>query len=123
MAAIAKSDTDSEFGYDFTAEEEELLLQLGSDPIPSSAGAIDVVPEQTNIIVPPDDAANIAKYGLASPTLQDFVPKPPPPETVMEGVSIATESIALPSPVSDSSEVSYPNRMYTPLLVALRALN
>lgn len=60
MAAFSAhfDDSDSDFGYDFTPEDEQLLLQLGSNPALQSAtptvdtviGAIDTVPGRTEVI-------------------------------------------------------------------------
>lgn len=58
MAATQIDDSDSDFGYDFTPEDEQLLLQLGSRSGPSAApstvnavgGILDAVPGRTEII-------------------------------------------------------------------------
>ena len=51
-------DNDSDFGYDFTPEDEQLLLQLGSDLTPGQASldvanAVDTVPGKTAITTRP----------------------------------------------------------------------
>lgn len=53
MAASLAQDSDSDFGYDFSAEEEELLIQLASNPRAapvSGTAVIDTVPGKTDVI-------------------------------------------------------------------------
>ncbi|KAF4976997.1 hypothetical protein FZEAL_6417 [Fusarium zealandicum] len=74
MAAVLMTqDSDNEFGYDFSAEEEELLLQLTSNKNPSAAqhnariAAIDAVPGRTDSLLGQDvsfDVTNPAPVGL-----------------------------------------------------------
>lgn len=109
MAASLPQDSDSDFGYDFSAEEEDLLLQLASNPHTNPAngaavnavtGAIDTVPGKTDIISRGDDEA------LQSPAARqllfrgDSAPRAIPPEV---------DSRTPVTPAALDAGVSYPD--------------
>lgn len=61
-------DSDNEFGYDFSAEEEELLLQLSAEDnnVPNNAeiAAIDSVPERHDSLYPQNVAGGTSTSGV-----------------------------------------------------------
>jgi hypothetical protein len=105
MAAVASHDdeSDSDFGYDFTVEDEQLLLQLTAGPVSPSVpvplndvtGAIDQVPDRTEILISesPKSSTNGGAQGTTVGVL--------PPEV---------ESRDMPSPIPIGDTVACPDR-------------
>lgn len=113
MAALqtAGDESDSDFGYDFTPEDEQLLLQLSSNAahvsaLPSATsvtGVIDTVPGRTEIITSRSATDSNHKNVATIVHRDDNVPSILPPE-------VQPRSIA--SPLALSEDVAYPDCMW-----------
>lgn len=123
MAALLNHDSDSEFGYDFTSEDEALLIQLAStEPNPAAAGprpgvtrtsVIDTVPARTDS----DCGHDVATFRNArndAPRNRDGS------RVLLRGPShgaeagLETQPRILPTPVSLDEDVTYPDCMSPP---------
>lgn len=118
MAVLVASDSDSEFGYDFSPEEEQLLLQLGSqngasshvDPAchsrapatvneilvsGTSIAAIDCVPGKTDSVFGDDASTSLEDASLAVLEFNG----PSPPDGVGRSEAVAEPLLrSVPSP-------------------------
>ncbi len=115
MAALLSPDSDDEFGYNFSLEDEEALIQLASNKPSASTSqppkvksVIDAVPAVTET---PDGNRDV----VASNTTRAIEPQEPWVEGHAQppGHPIALEQqpALLPSPVSLYEDVAYPNCM------------
>ena len=112
--ALVASDNDSEFGYDFSAEEEELLHQLassksGSSHLQSTVNkpnharvAIDSVPEKAHSVY----GDNVSDFGS--------IKVPGSESTATAWPAASTESIlpSLAPAASFDQDVNYPDCMF-----------
>lgn len=123
MAALLSLDleSDSEFGYDFSPEDEEALIQLASvnshpatRRAPDIGTVIDSVPGKTESISGDKNAPLHAErnhtyaHGHRGPPSRDSAP------TVCASRATAAQSAqprSLPSPVSLHEDVAYPDCM------------
>lgn len=118
MAALLNYDSDCEFGYDFTSEDEALLIQLAStEPNPAAAGprlevtsVIDAVPARTGSDCG-HDVATFRNARSGAPRNCDGS------RVLLGGPSDGAESVLetqpriLPTPVSLDEDVTYPDCM------------
>lgn len=114
MAALLTIDSDSEFGYDFTPEDEEALILLASaDPTPATrhppaaTSVIDAVPGKTDSIAG-DDVAILDNARTHVP--KKYANRGPLTDPGARGDK-AAQSRILPSPVSLNQDVTYPDCM------------
>jgi hypothetical protein len=115
MAAFTAFDnSDSDFGYDFSPEEERLLIQLASanhNPAPvlrdfdDAASVIDSVPGKTDSVAG-DHAATFELDGsVRAQPVHDG-------QTTSTGLPALESAAALPSPLSLNEDISYPDRKW-----------
>ncbi|KAM5347901.1 hypothetical protein ACJ41O_007725 [Fusarium nematophilum] len=110
-AAVMTPDSDNEFGYDFSAEEEELMLQLGNSASASKSNAgipaIDAVPERTTTTtgIRNQDVAFEVRNSEGPPRLAS--------RSRREEVSSTVSGLPTPPPVSSTAvlekDVFYPD--------------
>lgn len=104
-------DSDSEFGYDFTPEDEQLLLQLASPPVSTTAPvavnpairAIDTVPGRTEVIR--SGSEDVWGHHCAHGHF-------PPSDAIVSVLPPEVESRCMPSPLPLGEDISYPDRRY-----------
>lgn len=111
-------DSDNEFGYDFSAEEEELLFQLASKkdglvapPSNEKLSAIDAVPGRTDSLLGHDVAAEIRS--TATPDMEHLQSAQTSNRNLYRGQAfhLREASSGLPTPPTGSSveDVCYPD--------------
>lgn len=113
MATVGDVDSDSEFGYDFSPEDEELLLQLaspgGAVPIRTAAGTASAIPAvPTRVDVARHRHAIVdGPYRHRNRTADAPSPAPGAIQAAAQNVPRAPP---LPSPVSLDEDIVYPDR-------------
>lgn len=110
MATVIAPDVESDFDYDFSPEEEQLLLQLASntpatqplpEPVPEEPNprvAVDLVPGKTDSIA--DDEAALALLDASSHGLDQHLA----PSAIGEALQVTREDT-----LTLNEDVRYPN--------------
>jgi hypothetical protein len=111
-------DQDSDFGYDFSPDEEQLLLQLASNgpPLLQTASSLDENKTDTLIDALPAKADPITEANQASSHAENVTSAPDVVSTTALGETTAdaiTHSLSLSVP--SCGQVSYPDCMYCTL--------
>ena len=120
MAALLTDtiDSDSEFGYDFSPEDEEALIQLASaDPTPATrhqpaaTSVIDAVPGKTESVAGDDVAIlnDVRTHAPGTHAHRGLISTAGDPARARRGQ--AAQAQTLPSPVSLNQDVAYPDCM------------
>lgn len=111
MAALTYLDSDDEFGYDLSVEDEETLLQLTGDntaprrATPDLSSVIDSVPSKAGTIAAGTNTAPVRGQELRRRDDRPATTRIPSDPAVDLGVPVE----ALPSPVSLDEDVTYPD--------------
>ena len=111
-------DQDSDFGYDFSPDEEQLLLQLASNAAPllqttssfdenETSALIDALPAKADPVTEANQASSAAQNVASAPDARGAVSTATLGETTGDAIA---HSLSLPAP--PCGQVSYPNCMY-----------
>lgn len=110
---VMTADSDSEFGYDFSAEEEELLLQLAASQSPAvprtqlppptndaKLAVIDAVPGQSDSSVGRYEPHRVASPAFSLDSLQTEYRVQDGPPTIVSQASSSHQTVCYPDQTS-----------------------